>query len=199
MISAKYRHKFNPLWRGIAKLFVKAGIGPNAVTLFSLVLAGITVYFLAKGDFLLGGILLLITAGFDALDGAVARLSGKESAFGSYLDAVVDRYVEAILIIGIAFATGFWFLCIVLLFGSLATSYNKARAAMAARIDNNAWPDLLERGERLFLLGLGVGLSALFSGYFGQNALIYWVLAALALLTNLTAVQRVFRAKGVIK
>ena len=81
--------------------------------------------------------------GFDSLDGAVARYQHSQSAYGSYLDAVVDRYEEIATYFVIAWVNGWWMASFVAVTGSLLISYNKARVALERKIDNKGWPDML--------------------------------------------------------
>src|SRR5262249_44136316 len=85
----------------------------------------------------------------DDLDGAVARVTGTASRAGAYLDAMTDRYKEAMVLAVIAAVYGGWPAAFVALFGGFATSYAKARAGMETKVSNVAWPDFFERFERV--------------------------------------------------
>jgi CDP-diacylglycerol--glycerol-3-phosphate 3-phosphatidyltransferase/archaetidylinositol phosphate synthase len=82
-----------------------------------------------------------------------------------------------------------------LLAGSLLVSYAKARAAMEIPISNLEWPDLMERTERGVLFLLGLALSALIPWRPLGHDLFWWTLIPLTLLTHVTVVQRVLRAR----
>src|SRR6185295_17693956 len=69
--------------------------------------------------------LVLFAGLFDALDGAVARRSGRVTRFGGYLDAMCDRYVEAMVVLTVAMVTGTWALSMLMLTGSMLVSYAK--------------------------------------------------------------------------
>ncbi len=135
---------------------------------------------------------------FDALDGALARLSGRVTKFGAYLDAVCDRYFDAMVALAVAWVTGYWFWTMLVLAGAQLVSYAKARAAMEVPISNREWPDLMERGERdaLFIAGLAAGELIPWQP-FGRD-LFWWTLVLLAGLTHLTVVQRLLRARRFI-
>ncbi|MDD1719573.1 MAG: CDP-alcohol phosphatidyltransferase family protein, partial [Methanoregulaceae archaeon] len=88
----------------VAVLFCKAGITPNQISLLSLV-AGIgTAYLYYRQDFLAGSLLLLLSAGLDLIDGTVARKTNKKTDFGAVFDWIVDKYVDALVLLGIGFS-----------------------------------------------------------------------------------------------
>ena len=136
---------------------------------------------------------------FDGLDGAVARMRGLSSRYGGYLDAVVDRYQELVVYITLALVTGWWLLCLLAITGSLMTSYNKARTAVEIPIDNNAWPDLLERLERVAILCAALVFDPLIHlpRSWGASVLSLAILL-IGVLSHVTAIQRFIRARGLI-
>src|SRR5438270_3063865 len=85
--------------RGIAEGIVgplaRLGVTPNAVTIAGFLFNVITAGVIATGHLTTGSILLFLSAGFDMLDGALARVSSQQSRFGAFLDSVLDRYSEA--------------------------------------------------------------------------------------------------------
>jgi len=90
---------------------------------------------IALGFLLPGGVLLLIASGFDILDGALARVSGREQKYGAFLDSTVDRYAEAMTSIALLYYFIFHghhtlepMLVVFALTGSLLVSYVRARA-----------------------------------------------------------------------
>jgi CDP-diacylglycerol--glycerol-3-phosphate 3-phosphatidyltransferase len=138
---------------------------------------------LAQGRLRVGAVLLALAGLFDFFDGSLARLANSVSAFGAFLDSVVDRYSDLVVLLGVvlyyhraADTTGV-FLTMVALVGTIMTSYTKARAqsiGVACEIG------LIERPERLIVLIAGATFNLL------TPAMI-----ALAVLTNLTALQRI--------
>jgi len=187
---------FTNLFSGIGRVVAKLPIHPNTITLFGLFLCAVVcAYLLITRNlfifcFLVGGV-----AFFDLLDGVVARISGKTSRFGSYLDAMTDRFFDGLVIISVASVTGFWVLSIIFLFLSMSVSYAKARAGMEVKINNNEWPDFLERSERLFLYLLGLLLSQIFSITFLEHGIFWWTLLLLNMGVGVTVVQRIVRAR----
>lgn len=171
---------FQPL----ATILASWGISANALTLLGFFLtAGVGVV-LALGQLRLGGILIVFSTVFDGLDGLVARTSGRTSRFGAFLDSTLDRYAEIALFFGLLvyYMDRQKHLDVILIFaalaGSLMVSYAKARAE---GLDIECKEGLLTRLERLAILVIGL-IS-------GQVRLALWILAVLA---NLTAVQRVY-------
>lgn len=169
----------------VGRAIAKTGLTPNGATLLGVAVnIGVTVV-LASGNLRLGGLLLLIAAPFDMLDGALARATGTGSKFGAFLDSTLDRYSEVILFLGLLWhiqhdptrtdvRTILVYLCIT---GSLLISYARARAE-ALGYDNEV--GILARPERV----VGLGLFLLL----GWTDAILWLLA---ILTQFTAIQRI--------
>ena len=179
-----YKARFDGLSDPVAGALLRAHVRPNQLTVL-----GLGVSCVAAGAFsqewLRAGALLLAVAGlFDFFDGALARLSGQESCFGAFLDSVVDRYSDVIVLLGITLLyhqTGDRLggaATLVTLLGTVMVSYTKARAqsiGVACEIG------LMERPERI--IGLIVG---------GVFQVLGPVMLVLAVLTNVTALQRIF-------
>jgi len=160
------------------------GLHPNTVTLIGLAGHIAAAYLLAIGQMTWGGILILIMAPIDVLDGAMARLKGSPTSFGAFLDSVTDRYEELILLGGLLIyylPQQNWTACILIYLaaaGSLLVSYVRSRAeafGFTAKIG------LLSRFERYLVL-----IPAL---VFNRPLIALWILA---IFTNFTALQRIF-------
>ena len=145
MLSGKFRKKFSFIEQ-VAKLFIK--IPPNILTLIGLLFGFIAFYFITI-NFLLGAIMVLISGFFDIIDGSVARLTGKTSKKGAYIDAMSDRITEFLIWLGIGVATNLWIYVVLSFFISQMISYAKARCGMEVSISNVKWPDFFERSERM--------------------------------------------------
>ena len=168
---------------------------PSAITLVGPALTlAICLWFVHTAAILPFCLLMALVGGLDVLDGAVARVSGRVTKFGGYLDAICDRYVDAMVVGAAAVVTGYWTLSLITLAGTLLVSYAKARAAMEVPVSNLEWPDLMERGERSALFLLGLAGSELAPWRLLERDLFWWTLLLLAVLTHLTVVQRIFRA-----
>ena len=177
-----------------ANWIASLAITPNQITLVGLLLVMLCCgLFLYHRNTFVFGSSLIVAYLFDTLDGVVARAQGKSTLFGAYLDAVVDRYQEVATFLAIGVVTQLWVPTFLVMTGSMLTSYNKARTAMEVPIDNKAWPDLLEKPTRMFILCLAL---------IGDNTL-PWILPgalwALAVMTNFTAMQRVMRSFFIIQ
>ncbi|MBI3914846.1 MAG: CDP-alcohol phosphatidyltransferase family protein [Chloroflexi bacterium] len=174
----------------IAGSLNRIGVTPNALTLIGFVATCSVGLVLATGNFALGGLLIIATGIFDALDGTLARLTNRASKFGAYLDSTTDRFAEGALFLGILF----WFnqrgiamvayLVYLTILGSLMVSYARARAE---GIGVECKDGFFTRFERFAVLVLGLVLTV----FFGDISLLI-ALALLALFTNLTAVQRIW-------
>jgi choline kinase/phosphatidylglycerophosphate synthase len=100
-----------PLSKRVSRRLLVTGIGPNPVTLANLALLVLSGVLLALGghrDGLLiaGGVLAQAASALDGVDGELARVSGRSSAYGAVLDAVCDRYGDLAVLAGAAVAAG---------------------------------------------------------------------------------------------
>lgn len=198
MIDGLNRHWTERLWEDIARPLARAGLSPNQVTWIGLFLVvGNCLAFIWHRQPLVFGIGLSLSFVFDALDGAVARIQGTASKYGGYLDGVIDRYQEIAVYLVIAWMTDWWAVSFLAMSGSLMVSYNKARAAIEIPIENHAWPDLLERFERIVMICTALILESFLRlpEFLGGHPL--WLgMLLIGILSHVTAVQRFFRARG---
>jgi len=166
------RHWSDPVGRVLFRLRLR----PNHLTVI-----GLVVSFFAAGAFIAGhlrsaGTLLVLAGLCDLLDGSLARASGQVTAFGAFLDSVIDRYSDLVVLLGIVVlfartpnARGA-LVAMAGLVGSVMVSYTKARAESIG-IECNV--GVMERPERMICLIAGALLDQL------EPAL--WVLAILAM------------------
>ncbi|HIC93187.1 MAG TPA: CDP-alcohol phosphatidyltransferase family protein [Anaerolineae bacterium] len=168
----------------LARLIARTGISPNAVTVTGLVLNAGVAWVLARGHMRVGGLLVALAGLLDALDGTLARLTGQKSRFGAFLDSFVDRLCEATLYLGLLIfytrhgARREIVLIYATIVGSLLISYARARAE---GLGLECKVGLLTRMERAAILALALLLD--------RMSIALW---ALAVLTNFTALQRVY-------
>ncbi len=85
----------------IARFLMRFDVSPNAVTYFSFLIGILSAYLIAKNRIYEGIGLLFISQIFDCVDGDLARMSGKVTRYGAFIDRVFDRFVDAALIIGV--------------------------------------------------------------------------------------------------
>jgi archaetidylinositol phosphate synthase len=171
-----------------AKMLHNLGLNPNQVSILGIILAVLSAltYWQWKLNSLLlilAPLLMLASGLLDALDGALARLYGEATNFGGFFDSLLDRYADAVIICGIilgGLTDVSWGLAA--LIGSLLVSYARARAeAAGVKMESVG---LAERAERLVLLALASFLSFVWLEALG------WGVLVLAILTNLTVIQR---------
>jgi CDP-diacylglycerol---glycerol-3-phosphate 3-phosphatidyltransferase len=171
--------------RKVAELIRWTGLTPNALTIIGLLLNCVVAAVLAFGSLFIGGLLVLAAGLFDLLDGAMARITGQETPFGSFLDSTLDRYSEVILYGGLLLyilstpdARIGAILIHLTICGSILVSYARARAeALGYKLQVG----LLARPERIIILAAGLIV--------GHPI---WALWFLAIFTNITAVQRIY-------
>ena len=153
------RARFNSILETAASFLLKIGLKPNIVTVSGLVGHLIAAFFVTKGWITISGIILLVMAPVDCLDGAMARLLGESSRYGAFIDSVVDRYSEFIIYGGIFIhfiLQGNFRGCVLLYFalaGSILVSYIRAKAeslGVSVKIG------LLTRLERYIVLIVGL-------------------------------------------
>lgn len=190
----KNREKFDTFSLKIGKALSICGIHPNVFTGLSLIFALITAFLISQEMFLIASFFFMITAFLDLADGSVARATKKATKIGAYLDTITDRYVEFILLTGFLFIKFPSFLIpnylwiFLILFGSMMTTYSKAAAREKNLTKNELRGGALERSERLILLLIGLLLSA------ANKLFLAFVILILAILTNITALQRIYAA-----
>jgi archaetidylinositol phosphate synthase len=184
------REKFLHLNVRIGIMFSKIPLSPNQWTLLSLLPALASFILLYFGYILPAAAVFFIAAFLDVIDGSVARVTGRVTAIGAYLDTVIDRVVEFLLIAGLFFVNyppvflpnALWLL--LMLFGSFATTYIKAAASEKKIVKTELRGGILERGERLVMIVSIVAVTA-FSPLWGM-----YLLIATTALTLITAIQR---------
>jgi CDP-diacylglycerol---glycerol-3-phosphate 3-phosphatidyltransferase len=171
---------------GLVVPLARRGVTPNAVTVIGFIFNVFTAGVLATGHLSAGGALLFLSGTFDMLDGALARVTKRQSKFGAFLDSLLDRYSEAIILLALIFVftrngnTPAVLLVYAVAVGSILISYARARAE-GLGLDGAV--GIAPRPERVLILGLGL----LFSNQTTIAALI-----VLALLTHVTALQRLY-------
>ncbi len=190
----KNREKFKHFSVKVGILFSKIGLSPNQWTLFTLIPALLVFYFLTQNNFLYSAVFFGITAFIDLIDGSVARVTGRVTKKGAYLDTIIDRYVEFIVIIGLLFASlpgiilPLYAWLFIYLFGSMMTTYVKASAFEKKLVETELKGGILERAERLIILFVGIVLANVTALY------LVYIIIILAVLSNITAFQRIIIA-----
>lgn len=173
-----------------AKAAHKLGLTPNRISAIGIILAFLSALTYAEWQnntlyLLLATILLLLSGFCDALDGIVARLYQQTTQFGGFLDSLLDRYADAAIYAGIIIGN----LCdplwgLIALAGSLLVSYSRARAEAAGIKTESV--GIAERAERLIILAA----ASILALYWQPFTVINWAIILLAVLSNLTVLQR---------
>jgi archaetidylinositol phosphate synthase len=186
----------------IATVFCRAGVTPNQISLLSLLFGVLCAVCYFYRMFAIGSILLFLSAVLDLVDGSVARRTENETRFGAVFDWIVDKYVDALVILGIGLsgiailsrfndlpiASDFAIVAIAII-GSLMNTFIKpvvyAETGYEERIDGKI-EDPLEgvgffgRPETILVLIIG-----------GLTGFIWVAVLLIAIGTNLSALQRI--------
>ncbi len=179
----RYKAEVDRIADPVARALLGARIRPNQLTVLGLCCSAASAAAFAVDRQRWGGVLLTVAGACDILDGALARASGQVSPFGAFLDSVLDRYSDLLVLAGLLFlfvrlgravdvvAT------LAALVGTVMVSYTRARAES---IGVECKVGLMERGERLLILIAGALADLLVPAV--------WVVAAGA---NATALHRI--------
>ncbi|MCB0000944.1 MAG: CDP-alcohol phosphatidyltransferase family protein [Anaerolineae bacterium] len=202
MLTAWLRKTFRGVLEAVARFFNRLGVSPNQLTLIGLILQGIVAAVIAAGYLQLAGILLIFFSIFDAFDGTLARMTGQVSRFGAFFDATIDRYAESIVLFGLLVyysgqpdSTTQTLLIYVAIVGSLLVSYTRAKAES---LGIPCKEGILTRAERVVLLVIGLLLGTWQPIAALPDALTV-VLWLLAILSNVTAIQRVLAVRKTVR
>jgi archaetidylinositol phosphate synthase len=98
------RPRFVKYLEPVAEVFVRLRITPNQISLLALIAGGVCAFLFFKHEFLLGSLALLVSAIFDLIDGSVARKTNAHTNFGAVFDWIVDKYVDAVALLGVGLA-----------------------------------------------------------------------------------------------
>jgi phosphatidylglycerophosphate synthase len=186
------RRVFTP----VAAVLLRLKVSPDAVTVIGTLGTSVAaLYFYPRGEFGVGTLVIGLFVFSDSLDGTMARLAGRPSSWGAFLDSTLDRVADSAIFCGLAL----WFagdgdnavmtaVTLAALVGGLLVSYARARAES---LEADASAGIAERTERLVLTLAATGLSALFDApWLLQTAL--WLVAVLSWVT---VVQRIWAVR----
>jgi CDP-diacylglycerol--glycerol-3-phosphate 3-phosphatidyltransferase len=174
---------------------VRRGVHPNLVTTLGFLCVTGSGYLYHLDHVRWAGLLVLIGGMWDIFDGQVARVSGMASKFGSFYDSTLDRISEIVVFLGLLSLynsygralADVWMVYVIFaaMGGSLMVSYTRARAE---GLGLDCKVGLMQRPERVVLLGLG----SLAFGLDFDGVVLMSVIVVVAVLTNLTAIQRIW-------
>ncbi|MCH7967132.1 MAG: NTP transferase domain-containing protein [Thaumarchaeota archaeon] len=187
-----------PISLRITKLLLKTGITPNQISILSTVIGLVGASFFFSGEYfylILGGILIHIHSIVDGCDGEVARLKLRQTKYGGWLDAVLDRYVDAAIIFGLAYGywsmtgdTTIWIIGFSALIGTFLNSYTSSKYDSIFKNGDMAKKSKFRMGRDVRLLLIVIGALT------NQIPIMLIILAVIA---NFEAIRRLitFRNK----
>ncbi|MGC9010038.1 MAG: CDP-alcohol phosphatidyltransferase family protein [Sulfolobales archaeon] len=183
-ILARFREKLKKVIRPIAITIAETGISPNIVTIAGFIVAALTpiatIYMLYIGYI----ICVLLSSTLDALDGEIARVRGRVSKLGAFLDSFLDRVSDVFYIYSLTFLGLDSTIVVTLIVLSILISYSRARAeGLGVAVEGVG---LMERGERVIALIIIVAIS-----YFYKDLLLIGSLLLIVLLLY-TLLERVY-------
>ncbi|HEX7373258.1 MAG TPA: CDP-alcohol phosphatidyltransferase family protein [Thermodesulfobacteriota bacterium] len=184
MLKALIGDGLDPFLQGTSRFVQRLGLRPNTLTFIGAGVNGLAAWALAEGEWLAGCSLIVLAGFFDILDGAVARNCQQASAFGSFLDSVLDRYSDLSLLVGLLIfysrqgRVGYQVLLGLAIMGTALVPYTRARAET---LIPRCSVGVMERPERILLIFLGAAIESLMP-------IVIWILAVF---TNITVFQRI--------
>jgi len=171
----------------LARLLARTRLTPNQTSWGAFGIALLSFVSFILGQNIIGGLLAQLSSIVDGVDGSLARLKGMSSTFGGFLDSVLDRYADILIVLGLTLwslahetYSGIWLLGFLAIAGTICVSYTRAHIDPGHRhIFDSGLKSLASRDIRLFLIMLG--------GITGQA---YFCLGVIAVLTNLVVLYR---------
>ena len=190
MFDGRWRSAVDRTTGPVGQALHRRGITADVLTATGLVSATVTAVLVATGHLHLAIVFLIITGMHDLFDGPVAKAAGTASVRGAFFDSVTDRVADAVLMCGVA-----WYLVdrreghlvllpMAILAVTALVSYERAKAESLGLAAKGG---LMERAERMFLLGVGFLSAAILVP-------VLWVLFALITLTAVARFVKVWNA-----
>jgi len=171
----------------MARFLAKTKVTPNQMTWAAFGIALLSFVSFVLGYNIIAGLLVQLSSIVDGIDGSLARLKGMTSEFGGFLDSVLDRYADILIVLGLTLwslshetYSGIWLAGLLAITGIICISYTRARISPNHRhLFDKGFKSLASRDIRLFLIMLGAVI--------GQA---YFCLIVIAVLTNLVVFYR---------
>jgi len=175
----------------IAKLLTQTRITPNQMSWASFSLAVLSFLSFIYNWNITAGLLAQLSSIIDGVDGSLARLKGMSSAFGGFLDSILDRYADILIMLGLTIWSVsneaypyIWLVGFLSITGTLGVSYSRARVSAELRHHfDRGFLSLASRDIRLFIVMIGAII--------GQG---YFCLIVIAMLTHLIIISRLIFA-----
>ncbi|MEW6377773.1 MAG: CDP-alcohol phosphatidyltransferase family protein [Thermodesulfobacteriota bacterium] len=184
MIGNKIGHRLDPYLNYVVKKVLGERGNPNLFTLMGFFATLVASLLILKDFLTLAGLAIILSGLFDLLDGVVARNLGKVTVFGGFLDSVLDRYSDLLLLLSLIIyylKKGEPGLVILTSFVSVGTALIPYVRAKAEALQIPCTIGLMERAERIILLSVGALM--------GWMEPILWILAVL---THFTVLHRIY-------
>jgi len=171
----------------IAKLLTRTRITPNQISWAAFGLAVLSFLSFIYNWNIAGGLLAQLSSIIDGVDGSLARLKGMSSAFGGFLDSILDRYADILVMLGLTMWSAsnevysyVWLAGFLSITGTIGVSYSRARISAEFRhYFDRGFLSLASRDIRLFIVMIGAII--------GQG---YFCLIVIATLTHLMIISR---------
>ncbi|EIJ66482.1 CDP-alcohol phosphatidyltransferase [Candidatus Nitrosopumilus salaria BD31] len=186
------REFLKPILEKLGRGFASTGLSPNFWTVVGLVFAITSSIVYGMGieyGLIIGGILLLVSGFFDMVDGQVARVTGKTSIKGSYLDSMFDKIAEVAIFLGIligGYAEPYLVLLAITL--SLLVSYARAKSdAINIKLQGIG---IGERAERLLAIAI-IGII----GFMEYAVIIVVIIAGVTLIQRMIVTAKNIQEK----
>ena len=174
MLNDKVRPLIQPFAASVGRGMAKVGLTPNMVTSIGLAWTFVCVWLIVIGHRQLAGILMIPAWFLDIFDGALARVTGRVTAWGGFLDSVFDRIGDASLLAAIA---------------SLGWRYHQPRimvAGLVAMIVTSLVPYARAKAEALgYKVASGPGERAERAIFISAGLILHLEIAAMWVLTAL--------------
>ena len=189
MFDGKFRKSLDATTAPVGRWLVRIGFSADVLTASGLVFAAATAWAIAVGHHHLAIVLLIATGLHDMFDGPVAKASHRASQRGSFFDSVIDRISDAVLLGGAAYyltAHGHGQL-VLLPFAILTTTFMISyQRSKAESLGLTAKGGLMERAERMILLGVGLLATQIFIP-------VLWLMLVLTAMTAFGRFRRVWQ------
>jgi archaetidylinositol phosphate synthase len=181
MVLNRYRENVKGFLEAIVRPLTRAGVTPNTITVIGLLISLAGAYLFYQREQFWAALVLLVGSLIDALDGTLARMTGKTSRFGAFLDSTFDRISDGAVLFGIALGNLVdWRWAFLTFMGSYLVSYERCRAELAG--SGKLAVGIAERAERLLIL-----IFAALVGYVDYGVYIVGILAWITVLQRMWA------------
>ncbi len=171
----------------MVRLLAKTKVTPNQITWATFGIAILSFISSVFGQNIAAGLLVQLSSIVDCVDGSLARRKNMTSEFGGFLDSVLDRYADILIVLGLTLWSlshetyaGIWLAGFLAITGTICISYTRARISSNHRhLFDKGFKFVASRDIRLFLIMLGAVI--------GQA---YFCLIVIAVLTNVVVFYR---------